>query len=189
MSLSLIIGPMFSGKSTELIRRIRIAKLLDQRVLIISNSLDKRYDVDHVVSHDREKEKCISTETLLPILHSVRFIEASHIFVEEGQFFDDIVMFVRNAVDIHKKNVTVAALDGTFLREPFLNISHLIPLAEDVVRLSALCMLCKDGTKAPFSFCLNQARIQHGLNILIGGAETYQSVCRKHYLDLSLMER
>ena len=182
MSLELIIGPMFSGKSTELIRLIRIARLLERPLMIVTHAMDTRYDSDHVVSHNHEKEECLAVEALEPLINTPQFHAAHMIFVEEGQFFNDLASFVKAAVDTHGKHVVVAALDGTYKRTPFQQVVDLIPFADKVLRVTALCMYCKDGTPAPFTF---RSHSSDASVVLVGGADVYQSLCRHHFQVLS----
>jgi thymidine kinase len=180
----MIIGPMFSGKSSELLHRIRMDRMMGKQTMIISHSLDKRYSEEHVVTHNKDKERCISVSSLSPLLSSPEFLQADSVFIEEGQFFDDISEFVHIAVDFYSKSLTIAALDGNSKREPFRNITDLIAFADDVKRYTALCMLCKNSTRAPFSFCHKQSNMNTESNILVGAENFYQSVCRVHYLQL-----
>ena len=182
MSLTLILGPMFSGKSTELIRRIRLSRHLGTTPLIITHASDTRYDRDHVITHDHDKEKAFSLSKLTGLGEMQEYAAATHIFIEEGQFFGaDLISFLKIAVDIDQKHVVVATLAGDFMRRPFPHIGELVAMCDELIQLCALCMLCKDGTYAPFTM-----RVYHEASdqrvMLVGGAETYQSVCRKHFV-------
>lgn len=185
MKLELIVGPMFSGKSSELIRRIRIARLIhtnDADILVVSHSSDTRYAREKIATHNNVQEDCVSLDSLAPLLRCERFKAASNIFIEEGQFFQDLETFVKEAVEKYHKNVTVSALDGTFLRKPFHQVINLIPFADDVSHFKAICMMCKDGTPAPFSMLRNVKCHSISGDIHVGGAEDYISVCRKHFI-------
>jgi len=181
----MIIGPMFSGKSTELIRHIRMMKVLKKDYLVVTHSLDTRYDTDHVVSHNMDKEKCVSCNRLMSLLnsqnHNIDQVET--VFVEEGQFFEDIVDFVYEIVENLNKHLVIAYLTSDFNRRPFPHLGQLIALSDNVIQLSALCMKCRDGTQAPFTYCRTQDAAGYG-NILVGSNDVYESVCRKHYRTL-----
>lgn len=174
----MIMGCMFSGKSTELLRRIRMHRLLGQSVLVVKHSSDKRYGNGlQVVSHDQESESAYNTEKLMIVTEEDLYKSAHVICIDEGQFFEDIEAFVQIAVDLDGKHVIVSCLDGTFERKPFPSIVNLMAQADDYMKLKALCTVCKDGTPACFS-----KRITDDKSVkLIGGAEAYMCVCRKHF--------
>lgn len=175
---------MFSGKSTELIRRIRLYRQTPAKsILVVSHTADARYERSevHVVTHDQDKELAFKTSSLLPLCSRPDYPTIDILFIDEGQFFDDIVAFVKKAVDVDHKHVVVSALDGDFNRRPFENISNLIAMADTYTKLTALCPLCGDGTPAIFS------KLKHSPSapppqVLVGGEESYVSVCRKHYV-------
>jgi thymidine kinase len=108
--------------------------------------------------------------------------------VEEGQFFEDLVQFVLTAVETHGKNVVVVGLDGDAHRKPFGKILDLIPLADEVQRIYALCKLCGDGTPARFtsavSVAVSDATSDGKPNV--GSAESYRPLCRKHFLEYAI---
>ena len=174
--LEIILGCMFSGKSTELIKRIRLHKLLERRVYSITHSSDMRYGNNIIVSHDKEYELACSVTTLSEIQKS-ELEMYDVVCIEEAHFFPDLVHFVKDCVENLKKHVIVCGLDGNFKREPFRNILDLVPFADEVKKTKALCLLCKDGTSAVFSKRL----IDVDDEFLVGGRELYSSVCRFHY--------
>ncbi|VVU94921.1 Thymidine kinase [seawater metagenome] len=175
--LQIIIGPMFSGKSTELIRLIREYKFIEAKIMVIKHSLDdSRYERSKLCTHDKQTEDCLSTNNLMNLTSTKEYLDAEVIFIEEAQFFDNLFEFVSEGLN-EKKSFVVAGLDGDFKRNPFGDILKLIPLAEKVVKLNALCFFCKNGTEAPFTKRLIQSQDQQ----LVGGADSYASVCRYHY--------
>ena len=99
------------------------------------------------------------------------------VFIEEAQFFNNLYEFVNK--HLINKSFVIAGLDGDFKRNPFGDILKLIPLADKVKKLNALCKFCKDGTEAPFTKRL----IVSDEIKLVGGSDSYASVCRKHYLE------
>lgn len=178
MSLHLFIGPMFSGKSTEMIKQIRRERVIGKNILVINSNLDKRYGFeDHVVNHDMVREPCTSVDELSKVSKD-DIDSADTIFVEEAQFFKDLFENVTDWVDNSKKKVVVFGLDGDFKRKPFGQILSLIPHCDTVVRLTSLCRVCSDGTEAIFS-----KRITSDTStIMVGSGEEYIPVCRKCYL-------
>jgi thymidine kinase len=178
-TLELIIGCMYSGKSTMLLNKIRQHKLLDDKVLAINHSADKRYAENAIVTHDKDISSALCVDTLMPLLQNIEYEEAVVICIEEGQFFGDLYDFVFHAVENDKKCVIVSALDGDYNRKPFWNVLKLIPLADTVEKRNALCIECKDGTLASFSKKI--VGTDNNERILIGGKDKYSPVCRYHY--------
>ena len=178
-SIKIIIGSMFSGKSTEIIRLINRYKTLKKNILAINHSSDIRYGENKIISHNKESHDCLSVTQLKPLLQDTRFNECDVIFIEEAQFFSDLFDFVTQSADFHNKIVVVAGLDGTYKREPFGDVLRLIPHAESVIKLHALCLKCNDGTTASFT----KRIINDESDILVGSTESYIAVCRKHYLE------
>ena len=172
--LELIIGNMFSGKSTELIRRINVTKSIVKKVLVINYLHDNRYDTNSVATHDRKMVNCLKLEKLDTILVD----DYDAIFIDEGQFFTDLLMVVTQWVDVLGKYVVVSGLDGDVNRKPFGDIIKLIPICDQVNKLVAYCNICKDGTLAPFTKKLTKFT---GNVIDIGGSDKYIPVCRKCY--------
>jgi thymidine kinase len=192
MSLELIIGPMFAGKSSALQSIVRRRMAIGWNVLVIKHSIDKRYlpdemDNNMVVNHDQQKCPAKSCSTLMDSLSWDEYNVAKLIVIEEGQFFTDLVKFVLQAVEKDGKNVVVVGLDGDAHRKPFGQILDLIPLADDVQRIYAFCKLCGDGTPArftsPISVHVSQATCDGKPNV--GAAESYRPLCRKHFLEFS----
>ena len=168
--VQVIFGPMFSGKSTELLRRIRRYQIANQDCLVIKYAKDNRYSTDEVATHDKQAIPAIKATKLLNI-NTSRF---SVIGVDEGQFFEDIVPFAEIMAD-RGKIVIVAALDGTFERKPFGTILNLIPIAESVIKLSAVCNTC--FREAAFTKRIsNEKEVE-----VIGGSDKYLAVCRQCY--------
>lgn len=169
---------MFSGKSTELLKRIRLHKLLDRNVLIVTNLRDTRFNRVNVETHYHDSELgSISLLYARELLASPKLINSSSVICfDEAQFFDDIVPVVKELVEDFDKWVIVCGLDGSYERKPF-KLLDLIPFADDVMRLNALCLRCGDGTLAHFS----KRIVAHDEELLVGGDDMYMSVCRKHY--------
>jgi thymidine kinase len=179
--LKLIIGPMFAGKSTELLRIINMYKILNKKILIINHNINKRYDQPNssIVTHDRNKiDNCLAVTSLNEIsdefigLHDV-------IIIEELQFFEDAYINIVKMVDDFKKHVICAGLDGDFNRQPFGDVLRLIPHCDDIVKLKALCKKCGDGTPALFS----KRIVNNDKTTLVGSNDCYEAVCRMHYLE------
>lgn len=183
-NLDIIIGPMFAGKSCELIRRIRLLKVLKKEYIVVKPKIDNRYDNLHdssmIISHNFDKEHCIVLEKLEDIFQN-DLVNIDTIFIDEGQFFNDLVDNVKHLVEIYKINIVVTGLDGDSNRNKFGHILDLIPLANTCTKINAACIMCLDGTPAPFSF----RKTNNNEQILIGAGDSYMSLCRKHYLENS----
>lgn len=179
-NLEIIIGPMFSGKSTEIIRRIRLLQKIDKKIIVVKPCIDNRYSTDKITSHDYESVDCIVINNLADINNSVI---QSHdtIVIDEGQFFEDLVETVEMWLKSFDINIIVAGLDGDFQQKPIGKILNLIPLSNKCVKLNSMCNICKDGTKAPFSYRLVQSKEA----VLVGGSDKYMPLCRKHYNQYS----
>ena len=171
MSLTLVIGCMFSGKSTEILRRVRRHMAIGETVTIINSSKDIRCDDEVVCTHDQNKIACIKTDDIM----SVTDVDSNVIAIDEGQFFSNL----REAVEImldSGKSVIVGGLDGDFKQMPFGDIPKLIPLADEIIKLHAICMICRNGTPAPFTKRTVSGTDQE----MVGAADMYMAVCRNH---------
>ena len=175
MSVSVIIGNMFSGKTSELIRRLKRYKVIGKRVLVVKCSKDTRAPEQALKTHDGITFECIKTKTLDEIINEPSFIDAEIIAVDEAQFFADLRKFCELCL-LKNKSVLLAGLDGDYRQRKFGTLIDCIPIADEVVKLSALCMDCMDGTPGPFT----KRTIDSDELELIGDRDIYKSVCRKH---------
>jgi len=176
--LQVIFGPMFSGKTTELLRRIKRYQVATYSCLVIKYEKDNRYDEHGVATHDRQIYEAVSTCTLQKIKHLA--LEYDVIGVDEGQFFPDVVEFCEEMAQLNK-TVIVAALDGDYQRKAFGPILELVPLAESVVKLNAVCMHCH-GEGAFTKRLGAETELE-----VIGGADKYMAACRHcHAQNLGL---
>jgi len=178
MSLKLVLGCMFSGKSTEIMRIINRLDTIDDRYLLIKNQIDQRYSSNMVCTHNFIQRKCLSVKYLMPIFETDDYKNANYIIIEEAQFFEGLEEFVRKAVDIDKKNVIVAGLDGDSDRNHFGEIHKLLPLCDDVVKLKAFCAECRNGKEGVFS----KRIVQEEGQMCVGAMDKYMAVCRDCYL-------
>jgi len=166
--IQLILGPMFSGKSTELIRRLKRFQVARYEVLIVKYAKDVRYDELGIATHDKQCLPAVAATCLSELIKQAENYDV--IGIDEGQFFPDICL--AETLANLGKIVVIAALDGTYMREPFANIMALIPLAENVSKLSAVCMNCFG--EAAFT---KRTSEEKSLEV-IGGADKYMAVCR-----------
>ena len=173
--VEIILGPMFSGKSTELLRRLSRYDAVGTKTLLINHSFDTRTG-DSVKTHANIEKKATKTECLLDLIETSEYLESSVIGIDEAQFFDDLLEFVRESES--DKIVIMAGLDGDSNREPFGQILNCIPLADTVVKLTAMDMISKDGTPAIFT----KRIVSNNSKILVGNREEYLAVSRINYL-------
>lgn len=166
---------MFSGKSTELIRRLKRYRAINKKILVINSSKDVRNKKEVLQTHDSVTFNCIKTNNLLEILCTSDFYQSEIIGVDEAQFFTHLKDFVQGSL-LHNKHIIVAGLDGDYRQNVFGEILNLIPLADEVDKLKALCMECNDGTLGPFTKRIVQCDEQE----LVGAGDSYKAVCRKH---------
>ena len=179
MSLDLVVGCMFSGKSTELIRIVRRLETISEKYIVIKPKIDTRYSANNISTHDKVEHKCIIKENLLSLFEDHNYMRAKHIIIEEAQFFPDLEPFVLKAVDDDKKHITVVGLDGDSNRNNFGQMHKLYPLCDSIIKLKALCLQCNDGTEAIFSKRIIDDKGQTS----IGAEDKYIAVCRPCFLN------
>lgn len=185
MSLELLIGPMFAGKSSALLSIVRRHRALGWSVMVITHSCDTRYGSDpQIVNHDQQRCPAIATNELMPLLEAPEYLQSRLVVVEESQFFGDLVSFVKKAVDEDQKHVVVVGLDGDAQRRPFGHVLELVPHADRVTKLTSLCKWCADGTPAIFTAAISEEAVHSAAagEACVGAGDKYVPVCRKHYL-------
>ena len=178
--LMLILGPMFSGKSTKLIQFINKYKTLNKKMLIIKPSIDNRYTTSsNICTHDMQTQscKCIDHDKLNYIFSEDEYNNSQIIIIEEGQFFENLFEII-NQMLTNKKTIFISALNGDSNQQLFGEIYKLIPICDNIEFLQALCLDCSDGTPAIFSKRLNNNNTDQ---VLVAGANEYKAVCRYHF--------
>jgi thymidine kinase len=180
MSLEIVLGPMFAGKSSYILSSLRRYEAIGWPVLSITSALDTRYESDAIHRHNHERHSAVSTDTLSPLLLTNAFAEARLLVIEEAQFFKDLYKFVEYAVDTCDKDVLVVGLDGDSERRPFGRIAEIIPLCDKITKLTAMCKKCGNGSPAIFTH-----RKDSATSVIKVGTDTYEALCRKHYIELN----
>lgn len=186
MSLELLIGPMFAGKSSAIQSIVRRHESMGWSVFVVTNSMDTRYsDAPAVVNHDKIAIPAIAVKELLPLLTRDDYIRARLVVIEEAQFFPDLLEFVRGVVDRDGKHCVVVGLDGDAERRPFGQVLELVPHCDRVTKLTAMCKRCGDGTPALFTFAAGaQAATANAEGVpCVGADDLYVPLCRKHYMS------
>src|SRR6187397_736533 len=172
--IEVVVGPMYSGKTEELIRRLRRAQIARQRVEIFKPAIDTRYGADHIVSHSelRIPSRLVSTATDI-LSHAD---EAEVIGIDEGQFLGPDLPRVVNALADQGKRVIVAGLDQDYRGLPFEPMPQLLAIAEYITKTLAICMVC--GAPANHT----QRLVASHERVVVGGQGTYEARCR-HCFD------
>jgi thymidine kinase len=175
MGLSIIMGNMFSGKTSELIRRLKRLKVIGKNILVVNSAKDTRSPDEVLKTHDNVKFNCLKVYDLFDIFNNPEFDKADIVAIDEAQFFPRLRKFVDCCLHVNK-SVIMAGLDTDSFQCKFGELLDCVPIACDVTKLSALCMRCNDGTPGPFT-----KRIVDDKTLeLIGGSDMYIAVCREH---------
>jgi thymidine kinase len=175
MGLSIIMGNMFSGKTSELIRRLKRLKVIGKRILVVNSAKDTRSPDEVLKTHDNVKFNCYKVFDLFDLLDADEYDRADIIAIDEAQFFPSLKKFVEHCL-MDDKSVILAGLDADSFQRKWGELLDCIPLACEVTKLSALCMCCNDGTLGPFT----KRTVEDKTLELIGGSDMYIAVCRKH---------
>jgi thymidine kinase len=172
-TIEVITGSMFSGKTEELIRRLRRAQFAGLKVEIFKPSLDKRYSEDRVVSHDDKSIVSTPVDNASSIL--LLSGEVDVIGIDEAQFFDSSIVEVCNKLADDGVRIVVAGLDMDFMGNPFGPIPALLSIAEYITKVHAICMRC--GSLAQYSF----RKSEEEQVVLLGEKDKYEPLCRECY--------
>lgn len=168
--IEVVSGPMFSGKTEELMRRLRRAKIAQQEIELFKPSLDKRYHDKMVVSHDESEMESTVIEKEEDILNYSK--NAQVIAIDEAQFFKPELVDIIKVIADGGKRVIVAGLDKDYLGRPFGPMPELLATSEFITKLHAICVKC--GSLASFSYRLKSSES----TVMLGAREEYQARCR-----------
>lgn len=175
---------MFSGKTTELIRRLTILHQGSRKVLYVNSSFDTRGEANfstHNTSINNIGFDSIKTLKLLDVIDKI--IDYDIIGIDEAHFFPDLLKFCLDACEIYKKKIIVCGLNGDYKREEFGQLLKLIPFCDTLDKLHSFCRKCNDKDKS-FVIALFSKRIHLSTDlILTGSSESYVPLCRNCYLD------
>jgi len=172
-SIELITGSMFSGKTEELIRRLRRAQFAGLRIEIFKPAIDKRYSETKVVSHDEKSINSTPVENAAAIL--LLSTDCDVIGIDEAQFFDSSIVDVCNTLADSGKRIVIAGLDMDYTGKPFGPMPALLSIAEFVTKVHAICTRC--GNLAQYSFRKSLEEQQ----VLLGEKDIYEPLCRQCY--------
>lgn len=170
--IEVICGPMFSGKSEELIRRLRRAEIARQRVQVFKPQIDQRYSADHIVSHSELKIRSVNVSTVSDVESQLDW-RTEVIGIDEAQFLGpEIVDLVVRLADMGKR-VIIAGLDTDYLGRPFHPIPELLAVADDITKALAICMQCGNPAKH------TQRLVNKEDLVVVGAAGMYEARCRR----------
>lgn len=169
--IEVVCGPMFSGKTEELIRRLRLAVIARQKAQIFKHSIDARYEDTYIASHSDQKFKAHPVQNSAQIMDAI--IDGVNVVgIDEAQFFDDGIIDVCDKLADRGIRVIAVGLDQDFKGQPFGPIAALLAKAESVLKLKAVCMCC--GGHATKS----QRLTAEGDRVVVGSGEMYEARCR-----------
>jgi thymidine kinase len=170
--IEVICGPMFSGKSEELIRRLRRAEIARQRVQIFKPAIDERYSSDHIVSHNETRIRSVGVSNAADV-ESKLDLRTEVIGIDEAQFLGTgVVEFVVRLADMGKR-IIIAGLDTDYLGRPFHPMPELLAIADEITKTLAICMQCGNPAKH------TQRLIGNEDLIVVGAAGMYEARCRR----------
>ncbi len=181
--LEIILGPMFSGKTSKLLEIYKQYEYCNVATLVINHSMDTRYHETKMSTHNKEMIPCKQCNTLYSLLEPscesddppMNLDSCSVVLINEAQFFPDLLDFVTMLL-AKGKRVYLCGLDGDYKRQKFGTILDLIPLCDKVTKLKSLCGICKNGTCAIFSM-----RMCEDTQQTLIGSDNYVPVCRMCY--------
>lgn len=169
--IEVIVGSMYSGKTEELIRRLRRAQIARQRVEIFKPGIDDRYAADAIVSHSELRIPSRAVKTAADVLRHAH--EAQVIGIDEGQFLGPGLVEVCQELARRGKRVIVAGLDQDYLGKPFEPMPQLLAVAEYITKTLAICVVCGEPANRTYR------KVQKGGRVVVGGTELYEARCRR----------
>jgi thymidine kinase len=182
--LELILGPMFSGKTTRILEIYNHYSYIQKRIMVINYAEDKRYHETMLSTHDHKMIPCVLEIDLKDMWTNPnnknysQIHNSSVILINEGQFFCNLKEVVIDMVENNNKTVYICGLDGDFKRNKFGEILDLLPFCDNVVKLKSLCSLCRNGKRALFSYRVTEEQGQVSI-----GSDNYKPLCRCCYLE------
>jgi thymidine kinase len=169
--IEVIAGSMFSGKSEELIRRLRRAKIARQKVQVFKPDIDSRYSNDHIVSHSEMRHESANIKSATEVLAKVD-ADTEVVGIDEGQFFDNELVKVANTLARRGVRVIIAGLDQDYTGKPWEPMPQLLAVAEYITKTHAICMKC--GQAANYT----QRTFESEERVAVGGEGMYEARCR-----------
>ncbi len=172
--IEVIVGCMFSGKTEELIRRMRRAEIARQQIAIFKPVIDDRFSDNHIVSHSEAKLQSTPVQTSADVLRLA--VDAQVVGIDEGQFFDMGIVEVAETLANQGKRVIIAGLDQDYRGKPFEPMPQLLAVAEYITKTLAICVVC--GNPADRT----QRTTPSHERVLVGAKDAYEARCRRCYI-------
>jgi len=172
---------MFSGKTEELIRRVRRATIARQTVQVFKPAIDSRYTLQRVTSHNGQDFEAIPVSEARAIFDLLQ-PGTTVVAIDEAQFFDAAIISVVDQLAARGIRVILAGLDTDFRGEPFGAMPDLLCRADDVIKLHAICMVCGEEATRTQRLVNGQPANYHDPVIMVGAAEAYEARCREHHI-------
>lgn len=169
--VEVIAGSMFSGKSEELIRRLRRAKIARQKVQVFKPEIDSRYSQDHIVSHSEMRHESANIRSAAEVMGKIE-ADTEVVGIDEGQFFDNELVNVANELAQRGVRVIIAGLDQDYTGKPWEPMPQLLAIAEYITKTHAICMKC--GQPANYT----QRTVESDERVAVGGGDMYEARCR-----------
>lgn len=179
-SIEVVTGSMFSGKTDELIRRLRRATIARQKVQVFKPIIDNRYYVDKVTSHAGTVFSALPIKTSEELFKNLE-PDTSVVGIDEAQFFDDGIVDVARELADRGARVLVAGLDTDFRGEPFGCMPVFLCIAERVDKLQAICMVCGEAACRTQRLVNGKPAHYHDPIVIVGASEMYEARCRQHH--------
>ncbi len=180
-SLEVICGPMFCGKTEELIRRLRRAVIARQKTKVFKPAIDQRYDSgSQVTSHAGVAFDAVPIQSAEDLLNKLE-VDTTVVGIDEAQFLDDGIVGVAQSLADRGIRVILAGLDTNFRNEPFGSMPILMALAEQVDKLHAICMVCGGAASRTQRLVNGHPAYYEDPVVIVGAAEMYEARCRKHH--------
>ena len=176
--LHIIIGPMFSGKSTKLINQINTLKIYKKNILIINSHHDTRIDSDSIKTHNNLTYNALKLKELNLSIIPDLVSKYDVIAIDEAQFFNNLYPFIEEQLN-HNIYIIICGLNGDRHQKKFGEILNIIPLSNKLDKLSGICSICNNGTPGEIS-TLKKNKNNVNNQILVGDNNTFLCVCRKH---------
>ena len=183
MNLKLIIGPMFSGKTSTLIRDLQLCSDIGLKCIYVNSSLDERSDEDYSTHNPLIKSIGTFDSVKMDYLDIELFLDYDVIGIDESQFFSGLFDNVIQLVDSYSKKVIVAGLSGDFRREPFGEILTLVSYADKIQQLYAFCDICKSKNRICNAMFSKRVSSETSELVEIGAKDKYLAVCRSCFLE------
>lgn len=172
--IEVVVGCMFSGKTEELIRRMRRAEIARQRIAIFKPVIDSRYSANHIVSHSEAKLQSTPVQTSADVLRLAG--DAQVVGIDEGQFFDMGIVEVAEALANQGKRVIIAGLDQDYRGKPFEPMPQLLAIAEYITKTLAICVVCGNPADRTQRMTTSHERV------LVGAKDAYEARCRRCFV-------